>query len=84
VLATVLFTDIVAPAGQAGWLGDRRWRQLLDVHHELACRVVEEFQGRSSRRPVMGFWSPSMVPTGDPLRGRTQRRTARDWAADPG
>jgi class 3 adenylate cyclase len=46
VLATVLFTDIVASTEQAGQLGDRRWRELLDVHDEVARRVVEEFQGR--------------------------------------
>jgi class 3 adenylate cyclase len=46
VLATVLFTDIVASTQQAGRLGDRRWRELLEVHDELARRVVEEFQGQ--------------------------------------
>jgi class 3 adenylate cyclase len=46
VLATVLFTDIVASTEQAGRLGDRRWRELLEVHDELARRVVEEFQGQ--------------------------------------
>ena len=46
VLATVLFTDIVGSTEQAGRLGDRRWRELLDVHDELARRLVEEFHGR--------------------------------------
>jgi class 3 adenylate cyclase len=46
VLATVLFTDIVASTEEASRLGDRRWRALLDVHDELARRVVEEFQGQ--------------------------------------
>jgi len=46
VLATVLFTDIVGSTEQASRLGDRRWRQLLEVHDELARRVVEEFQGQ--------------------------------------
>jgi class 3 adenylate cyclase len=46
VLATVLFTDIVGSTERAGRLGDRRWRELLDVHEELARRVVEEFQGQ--------------------------------------
>jgi len=27
-------------------LGDRRWRQLLDLHDELAARLVEEAGGR--------------------------------------
>ena len=32
VLATVLFTDIVASTERAAALGDQQWRQLLDVH----------------------------------------------------
>ena len=46
VLATVLFTDIVDSTGQAERMGDRRWRQLLDVHDELAGRLVEQWGGR--------------------------------------
>jgi class 3 adenylate cyclase len=46
LLATVLFTDIVASTGRATRLGDRRWRELLEVHDELARRVVGEFQGQ--------------------------------------
>ena len=46
VLATVLFTDIVASTEQAGRLGDRRWRELLEVHDEVARRLVEEFGGQ--------------------------------------
>ena len=46
MLATVLFTDIVGSTERAGRLGDRRWRELLDVHDELARRLVEEFGGR--------------------------------------
>ena len=45
VLASVLFTDIVGSTQQAGRLGDRRWRQVLEVHDELAHRVIEEFNG---------------------------------------
>jgi len=46
VLSTVLFTDIVASTQQAERLGDRRWRGLLEVHDELARRLVEEFHGQ--------------------------------------
>jgi class 3 adenylate cyclase len=46
ILATVLFTDIVGSTERAGRLGDRRWAELLNVHDELARRVVEEFDGR--------------------------------------
>jgi class 3 adenylate cyclase len=46
MLATVLFTDIVSSTERAGELGDRRWRELLNVHDELTGRLVEEFSGR--------------------------------------
>jgi class 3 adenylate cyclase len=46
VLATVLFTDIVGSTRRAGELGDRRWRELLNVHDDLTGRLVEEFGGR--------------------------------------
>jgi class 3 adenylate cyclase len=45
-LATVLFTDIVGSTQRARELGDRRWREVLEVHDELARRLVEEFGGR--------------------------------------
>jgi class 3 adenylate cyclase len=46
VLAAVLFTDIVGSTQQARQLGDRRWRELLNVHDELARRLVEQAGGR--------------------------------------
>jgi class 3 adenylate cyclase len=46
VLATVLFTDIVDSTKLATRLGDRRWRELLDVHDELARQAVEENGGQ--------------------------------------
>jgi class 3 adenylate cyclase len=46
VLATVVFTDIVGSTERATRLGDRRWRELLDVHDELARRLIGEFGGQ--------------------------------------
>jgi class 3 adenylate cyclase len=46
ILATVSFTDIVDSTERASQLGDRRWRELLNVHDELARRLVEEFGGQ--------------------------------------
>jgi class 3 adenylate cyclase len=46
VLATVLFTDIVASTERAADLGDRRWRELLQVHDDLGRRLVEHWGGR--------------------------------------
>jgi class 3 adenylate cyclase len=44
-LATVLFTDIVASTQRAGQVGDRRWRELLELHDQAARRWVEAFHG---------------------------------------
>jgi len=46
VLATVLFTDIVDSTRHAAELGDRRWRELLQRHDEIARAEVGSFQGR--------------------------------------
>ena len=46
VLATVMFTDIVGSTERARRLGDRRWRELLEVHYEVSRQLVEEFNGR--------------------------------------
>lgn len=45
VIATVVFTDIVESTRRAEALGDRRWREVLDLHDELADRTVAEFGG---------------------------------------
>jgi pimeloyl-ACP methyl ester carboxylesterase len=46
VLATVMFTDIVASTKQAAELGDGRWREVLDRYYEIARRQIERFGGR--------------------------------------
>jgi class 3 adenylate cyclase len=46
VLATVLFTDIVSSTERAAELGDRRWREALDVHDRLVQAHIEQFRGR--------------------------------------
>jgi class 3 adenylate cyclase len=46
VLATVLFTDIVASTDRAAELGDSRWRALLERHDALGREQVERHRGR--------------------------------------
>jgi class 3 adenylate cyclase len=46
VLATVLFTDIVASTEQLAAVGDRRWREQLDRHDALVREFLEQFRGR--------------------------------------
>ena len=45
-LATVLFTDIVGSTEAAAALGDRRWRETLEMHNLVGGRQLSRFQGR--------------------------------------
>lgn len=44
--AVVLTTDLVASTDQVVNLGDRRWRELLEVHNNVSARQVELNGGR--------------------------------------
>jgi class 3 adenylate cyclase len=44
--AVVLFTDLVDSTRHAAELGDRRWREVLQAHDELASRQIEDHRGR--------------------------------------
>jgi pimeloyl-ACP methyl ester carboxylesterase len=55
VLATVVFTDIVASTERAAELGDRRWRDLLFSHHAIVRRELERFRGREVKTVGDGF-----------------------------
>ena len=46
ILATILFTDIVDSTKRGAAAGDRRWRELLDDHDQMAGRQVHRFGGR--------------------------------------
>jgi pimeloyl-ACP methyl ester carboxylesterase/DNA-binding CsgD family transcriptional regulator len=46
VLATVLFTDISGATERAMQEGDRRWRELLELHHALVRQELDRFRGR--------------------------------------
>jgi class 3 adenylate cyclase len=55
VLATILFTDIVGSTERAAALGDRRWRDLLEGHHEVVRRELGRFRGREIDTAGDGF-----------------------------
>jgi pimeloyl-ACP methyl ester carboxylesterase len=55
VLATILFTDIVASTERAHALGDRAWRDLLHRHHGIVRRELERFRGREIDTAGDGF-----------------------------
>jgi len=55
VLATVLFTDIVASTEQAAQLGDRKWKSLLERHNDLVRRHLQRFRGQEIDTAGDGF-----------------------------
>ena len=58
VLATVLFTDIVASTEHATRLGDRRWRDLVSERHRLIRHELARFCGRGIDSAGDGFLAP--------------------------
>jgi class 3 adenylate cyclase len=57
VLATVLFTDIVASSERAAEMGDRAWRGLLERHHALVRRELTRFRGEEKDTAGDGFFA---------------------------
>jgi DNA-binding SARP family transcriptional activator/pimeloyl-ACP methyl ester carboxylesterase len=57
VLATLLFTDIVAWTARAAELGDRAWQELLGRHHQAVRAQVARFRGREIDTTGDGFFA---------------------------
>jgi pimeloyl-ACP methyl ester carboxylesterase len=55
MLATVLFTDIVDSTVRAIELGDRRWRDLLELHDTIVRRELLRHRGREVAHTGDGF-----------------------------
>jgi pimeloyl-ACP methyl ester carboxylesterase len=55
VLASVLFTDIVASTDKASAIGDRAWKELLERHDGLIRRELGAFRGREIHTTGDGF-----------------------------
>jgi class 3 adenylate cyclase len=55
VLATVVFTDIVASTARAAALGDERWAQLHLAHDDLIRRTLRKCNGREIKSTGDGF-----------------------------
>lgn len=55
VLATILFTDIVGSTARAAELGDRGWREALELHNALVRHELERFRGREVDHAGDGF-----------------------------
>jgi class 3 adenylate cyclase/pimeloyl-ACP methyl ester carboxylesterase len=57
VLATVLFTDIVASTERLAELGDQEWRAHLDDHDAMVRTQLERFRGREINTAGDGFFA---------------------------
>jgi pimeloyl-ACP methyl ester carboxylesterase len=80
VLATVLFTDIAGSTARAVELGDRRWRELLEVHHAAVRRQLDRFRGREVDTAGDGF----LATFDGPARGVRCARAIVDAVRDVG
>jgi class 3 adenylate cyclase len=56
VLATVLFTDLVASTERAAALGDRAWRDVLSRHHDDVRRELARYRGDEVDSAGDGFF----------------------------
>jgi class 3 adenylate cyclase len=57
VLSTLLFTDIAGSTAHATELGDARWRDLLQQHHDSIRRELTRFRGRELDTAGDGFFA---------------------------
>ena len=57
MLTTLVFTDIVNSTDRAAEVGDRRWRDLLDQHHELTRGELRRFGGHEVSTTGDGFFA---------------------------
>ncbi len=57
VLATIMFTDLVASTERAAELGDRAWRDLLAQHDALVRRELGRFRGEERDTAGDGFFA---------------------------
>jgi hypothetical protein len=83
VLSTVLFTDIVGSTAKAVELGDTRWRELRDAHHEIIRRQLTRFRGRELDTAGDGFFASFDGPARAIRRMRDLRRSSLTWDRGP-
>jgi class 3 adenylate cyclase len=57
ILATVLFTDIVASSEKTAELGDRGWRDLVERHHHTIRGLLARHRGREVDTAGDGFFA---------------------------
>jgi class 3 adenylate cyclase/alpha-beta hydrolase superfamily lysophospholipase len=76
ILATVMFSDIVDSTQRAADLGDRRWRELLQLIEGAVGRELQRFRGRAVKTMGDGF----LATFDGPARGIRCATAIRDIA----
>jgi class 3 adenylate cyclase len=82
VLATILFTDIVASTETAARLGDAGWRDLLARHHALVRRELARFHGTELDTAGDGFFATFDGPARAVQAALAIRDAVRDLGID--
>jgi class 3 adenylate cyclase len=82
VLATVLFTDIVGSTERAAQLGDRKWRETLQAHHDITRRELERFRGNEVKTTGDGFLATFDGPARAIRCGCAIRDGIRSWGLE--
>jgi len=80
VLATVLFTDVVASTATAARLGDRRWREALETHRAEVRTALRRWRGEEIDTAGDGF----LAIFDGPARGVRCALAIRDGAGIAG
>src|SRR6202011_466342 len=82
VLATILFTDIVGSTERAAQLGDQRWRETLEAHHDITRRGLERFRGNEVKTTGDGFLATFDGPARAVRCGCAIRDAIRGWGLE--
>ena len=56
MLATILFTGIVASTKRQAELGDRGWKQLVERHHAIVRDLLKQYRGEEQDTAGDGFY----------------------------
>ena len=56
MLATILFTDIVASTKRQAELGHRGWKQLVERHHAIVRDLLKQYRGEEQDTAGDGFY----------------------------
>jgi class 3 adenylate cyclase len=57
ILTTVLFTDIVESTKRVVGMGDQRWQDLLERHHDIVREELKRFRGQEIDTAGDGFFA---------------------------